>query len=130
MREQYYIQGIQGAHDRITKLEDRLRSIYKVLEEIIGKELLRGQALHKVLMEKNLFTDAELKTALEALIAESQAEMKKMEAKAAEEKAKAIELLVPAGANLTSPVDAPPLPVVNNPTEGTNASPTEPTQSV
>jgi hypothetical protein len=107
MREQTIIDGIQGAHNRIQRVEQQLSGIYRVLEQVIGKELLRGQALHKVLMDKAIFTDQELKVALDALIAESKADLKAMEAKAQEEKAK-IELLVPANANLTPPPDAPP----------------------
>jgi len=126
MREQFYIQGIQQAHARIEQLEDRLRGIYKVLEEIIGKELLRGQALHKVLMDKALFTDEELKKALEVLIEESKAEMKKMADKTAEEKAKAVELLVPAGANLTPPTEAPAIPVAEVPSPTQEAPSAEP----
>ena len=119
MREQTIIQGIQGAHDRIQKVENKLASIYKVLEQIIGKELLRGQALHKLLMDKNIFTDAELKVAVETLIEEGKAEMKAMEEKAKEEKQKVVELLVPQGANLTPPVETP-TPIVPPvpPTEG------------
>jgi hypothetical protein len=107
MREEFYIKGIQGAHDRIQKVENRLGAIYRVLEEIIGKELLRGQALHKVLMDKAIFTDVELKTALEQLVEASKADLKKMEEEAASAKAKAVELLVPQGANLTPPIEGP-----------------------
>jgi ribosomal protein L15 len=107
MRDQTIVQYMEGAHARIQQLENRLSGIYKVLEEIIGKELLRGQALHKVLMDKALFTDAELKTALEKLVAEAKVDMEKMKAEAEAAKAKAVELLVPAGANLTPPVESP-----------------------
>jgi hypothetical protein len=114
MREEYYIKNMENFHNRISNVEDKLGGIYRVLEQIIGKELLRGQALHKVLMDKAVFTDQELKVALDALIAESKADLKAMEEKAQAEKAK-IELLVPANANLTPPVDniAPDAPVVH-----------------
>jgi hypothetical protein len=129
MREQFYIQGIQQAHARVERLEDKLRGIYKVLEEIIGKELLRGQALHKVLMDKGLFTDEELKKALEVLIEESKAEMKKMEEKAKEEKAKAVELLVPAGANLKPPIEGATSGTASEPPQTQGTEPTPPTEA-
>lgn len=103
----YMDKHLNNVYGRLGQLENRLAAIYKVLEEIIGKELLRGQALHKVLMDKALFTDAELKTALEKIVEEAKADMKAMEEKVKEEKAKAIELLVPAGANLKPPVETP-----------------------
>ena len=111
MREEFYIKGINAAHERMDQVEGKLRGIYKVLEEIIGKELLRGQALHKVLMDKALFTDAELKAALDTLIAEAKVDLKKLEDDAQAAKAKAVELLVPKGANLTPPTE----PVVTAP---------------
>ena len=58
-------------------------------------------------MDKNLFTDAELKTALEKLVEESKADLQKMEEEAKVAKAKTLELLVPQGANLTPPPDVP-----------------------
>lgn len=115
MREQSIIQGIQGAHDRIGNVEQRLQSVYKILQDIIGKELIRGQALHKVLKDKALFTDEELKKALETLMEEGKADMKAMEEKAQAEKTKAINLLVPAGANLQPPTEVPTAPAIVTP---------------
>jgi dephospho-CoA kinase len=93
----YMDKHLNNIYSRLQNLEQRSSGIYKVLEEIIGKELLRGQALHKVLMDKAVFTDAELKTALEKLVAEAKADMVKMKEVAEAEKAKAVELLVPEG---------------------------------
>jgi hypothetical protein len=126
MRDNTIIQAFQQIQGRIETMENRLGGIYKVLEEIVGKELLRGQALHKVLMDKAIFTDAELKTALDKLVAESKAELEKMKTEAQEAKQKAVELLVPAGANLTPPTETQPTPTPEAPaaeapkTEGTN----------
>lgn len=114
MREEFYIRGMQEIHARCQRLEERMQGIYKVLEEIIGKELLRGQALHKVLMDKALFTDAELKMALEKLVEESKVELNKLKEEAATAKAKAIELLIPQGANLTPPSETVPTPEAVN----------------
>jgi len=107
MRENYLHGLLNQFHARCSQVENKLQGLNHVLQEIIGKELLRGQALHKVLMDKGIFTDEELKASLEKLIAESKADLEKMEKEAAEAKAKAVELLVPAGANTKPPVDAP-----------------------
>lgn len=107
---------------RITQTEQRLGGLNHVLQEIIGKELMRGQALHKVLMDKGLFTDDELKKALEDLIAEAKADLAKAETEVKEEKQKAVELLIPAGANITPPTE--PTPAVLAP----EVAPAQPTQ--
>lgn len=112
----YMDKNFNMLYERLVTMEKRVGSIYQVLEQIIGKELLRGQALHKVLMDKAIFTDAELKTAVETLVEEGKAEMKAMEAKAKEEKAKAIELLVPSTFTPT-PVTAEPPATSTPPTE-------------
>lgn len=130
----YMDKHINNFQMRIRDLENRLGSIYKILEEIIGKELLRGQALHKVLMDKAVFTDAELKAALEVLVEESKRDLQELEEKAKAEKQKAVELLVPEGANLKPPVDptpanttpTDPMPTNVPPTEGTDVNPTTP----
>lgn len=102
----YLDKHLNNIFTRLQRTEQQVSSIYQVLQEIIGKELLRGQALHKVLMDKAIFTDTELKTALETLMAEAKADMQKLEAETNAAKAK-VELLVPEGANLTPPVDPP-----------------------
>lgn len=114
---------------RFQAVDQQLQSLFKVLQEIIGKELLRGQALHKVLMDKGLFTDAELKSALEALMAEAKADLEKAKQEVAEQKQKAVEILVPAGANLTPPSDPTPAPVAEQPAPTTEAPSAEPPAS-
>lgn len=88
---------------RCTQTEQRLMGLNHVLQEIIGKELMRGQALHKLLMDKGLFTDEELKKSLEDLIAEAKADLEKANKEVQEEKQKAVEILIPAGANVNPP---------------------------
>jgi len=138
MRENYIHGLFQQLHDRCAQVERGLQSLNHVLQEIIGKELMRGQALHKLLMDKGFFTDAELMEALKKLIEESKADLERAKKEAAEAKAKAVELLVPAGANLIPPVypspEAPdvrfdPLAIAIEEqanTEGTDASPANP----
>jgi hypothetical protein len=114
---------ILHAHEgRFAQVDQKLQSLFQVLQEIIGKELLRGQALHKVLMDKGLFTDAELTAALKALMDEAKADLEKAEKEVTAEKQKAVEILIPAGANVQ-----PKAPTAEAPkTEGTNAEPTKP----
>lgn len=82
---------------QMQQMDNQIISLTTVLKEIVGKELMRNQALHKVLMDKKMFTDEELKVALETIISEAQADLKAQAEKVAEEKAKAVEILVPAG---------------------------------
>lgn len=95
MREQSIIQEFQRLNNRINQMEGQLYAMTNVLREIVGKELMRGQALHKVLMDKGLFTDEDLKTALEVLVKESQEELKKQAEAAEAEKQAKVEILVP-----------------------------------
>jgi hypothetical protein len=88
---------------RFAQVDDKLASLFKVLQEIIGKELIRGQALHKVLMDKKIFTDEELTVALKSLMDEAKADLEKAKQEVVEQKQKAIEILIPAGANVNPP---------------------------
>lgn len=96
---QSFYQGTQqmfnALNQRLEASERQLMSLSHVLKEIVGKELMRGQALHKVLMDKGIFTDEDLKKGLEDIIAEAKADLEKEAAKVQEEKAEKIEILVP-----------------------------------
>lgn len=96
---QSFYQGTQRVFDamgqRLQAAENQLMSLSHVLKEIVGKELMRGQALHKVLMDKALLTDDELKKALEDIITEAKADLQQEAAKVKEAKDKAVEILVP-----------------------------------
>lgn len=120
MRESFYIQNMQALHDRVNQMDQQLISLSHVLKEIVGKELMRGQALHKLLMDKGLFTDEDLKKSLEALIAEAQADLKKEAEAVAEQKNKAVEILVPTSHQANSNTDTTPTPAVIPVTENAN----------
>lgn len=106
-------QQIFGAMQaRIEAMDNQIMSLSSVLKEIVGKELMRGQALHKVLMDKGLFTDADLKTALETIITEAQADLKAEAEKVAAEKQAKVEILVPNSVRANSNQDATPTPAV------------------
>lgn len=98
MREGTIIQELQRLNNRISIMDQQLMALTNVLREIVGKELMRGQALHKVLMDKGLFTDEELKASLEALVTEAKADLEKEAQTVAAEKQKAVEILIPADA--------------------------------
>lgn len=86
---------------RQAMMDHQIMSLTSVLKEIVGKELLRGQALHKVLMDKAIFTDAELATALKTLMDEAKADLEAESKKIQEEKKEKIEILIPANVNVT-----------------------------
>lgn len=104
-------------HARIEAMDNQVVSLSHVLKEIVGKELMRGQALHKVLMDKGLFTDEELKKGLEDIIAEAKADLEKEAAKIQAEKQKAVEILIPADVKITK--DGAVAPTIITPTEET-----------
>lgn len=112
MREQTIIQAFQQLQGRLDAQEGQIQSLTHVLREIVGKELMRGQALHKVLMDKGLFTDEDLKLALEALVKESQDELKKQAELAEAEKQAKVEILVPDSVRANSNKDTVETPAI------------------
>jgi hypothetical protein len=58
VRDQTIIQAFQQQQAEIAKMDSQIVSLTHVLKEIVGKELMRNQALHKVLQDKGMFTDA------------------------------------------------------------------------
>lgn len=105
-------QIFQVMQNRIEQMDYQIMSLSSVLKEIVGKELMRGQALHKVLMDKGLFTDDDLKKALEVIIAEAQADLKAEAEKVAAEKQAKVEILVPDSVRANSNQDPTPTPAV------------------
>lgn len=75
--------------------EDKMATVMKVLKEIVGKELLRSQAVQVALIKKNMLTDAEIVAALNEIIEGAKTELKAEATKVEEQKAKAVEILVP-----------------------------------
>lgn len=97
---------------RVNQMDGMLTSLSQILKDIVGKELMRAQALHKVLMDKKMFTDEELKKALEDLIAEAKADLEKEQQAVTEQKHKAVEILVPSSVKAESNLDPTPTPAV------------------
>jgi Asp-tRNA(Asn)/Glu-tRNA(Gln) amidotransferase B subunit len=119
----------KAMQDRVNAMDGQLVSMSHVLREIVGKELMRAQALHKVLMDKGLFTDEELKKALEDMIAEAKADLEKQAQTVKEAKEKAVEILVPNTVKADSNQDPTPTPAVIPVTE-TPVVPEAPSGSV
>lgn len=120
MRDQTIIQAFQQLQAHANQMDQQLVSMSHVLKEIVGKELMRAQALHKVLMDKGLFTDEDLKKALEDIIAEAQADLKAEAAKVEAEKQAKVEILVPNTVQANSNQDPTPTPAVVPVTEAPN----------
>lgn len=97
---------------KVDSMDRQLVALSNVLKEIVGKELMRGQALHKVLMDKKMFTDEELTQALKDMMAEAKAELEKEQQAVAQEKQKAVEILVPNTVKAESNQDPTPTPAV------------------
>ena len=81
-------------------LERRVAGMHQVLTEIVGKELLRSQAVQVTLMKKGVFTDEELKVNVEEIIESSKKDLKEAAEKAEQDKQKAVEILIPSTANV------------------------------
>lgn len=106
----------------LASMDNQLMSLSHILKEIVGKELMRNQALHKVLMDKGLFNDEELKAALESLVAEAKADLEKQAKDTQEQKQKAVEILVPNSVKANSNQDPTPTPAVVPVTEAPSGS--------
>lgn len=112
MRDQTIIQGFQQLQQQIIQQDHQLVSLSHVLKEIVGKELMRAQALHKLLMDKGLFTDEDLKKSLEALVAEAKADLEKQAKEVEAQKQAKVEILVPNSVKAGSNQDPTPTPAV------------------
>ena len=97
---------------KMDSMDRQLVALSNVLKDIVGKELMRGQALHKVLMDKKMFTDEELTQALKDMMAEAKADLEKEQQAVAQEKQKAVEILVPNTVKAESNQDPTPTPAV------------------
>lgn len=115
MGQSFYEQtqrAFQQLANQIAQQDNQIISMTHVLKEIVGKELMRAQALHKVLMDKGLFTDEDLKKALETIIEEAKADLKAEAEKVQAEKQAKVEILVPNSVKADSNLDPTPSPAV------------------
>lgn len=123
MGQSFYEQtqrNFKAVAQQLASMDNQLMSLSHVLKEIVGKELMRQQALHKVLMDKGLFTDEDLKTALETLVAEAKADLEKQAKEVEEQKQAKVEILVPNTVRANSNQDPTPTPAVVPVTEAIN----------
>jgi hypothetical protein len=97
---------------RITQLErqaaaaeNQLMVLSKVLKEIVGKELLRSQAVQVALIKKGIVTDAEIVESLQELIDGAKQDLKTEADRVEADKLKAVEILVPSDTKVPSKED-------------------------
>jgi hypothetical protein len=90
------------AQARITQLErqaavteQKFEMFTKVLKELVGKELLRSQAVQVALVKKGVVTDAEIVASLQEVIDGAKSELKTEADKHEAEELKKVEILVP-----------------------------------
>jgi len=95
MREQTIIQQFGQMQQQLNAMERNLVSMSTVLKEIVGKELLRSQAVQIALIKKELLADADIVAALTELIEEGKKDLKSEADRVEAEKLKAVEILVP-----------------------------------
>jgi hypothetical protein len=117
MRDQTIINGFQHLEQRVMQAEDHVKAMNEVMKNIIGKELLRSQAVQVALMKKNVLVDADVVAALQELIDESKKTLEEEANRAQEEKAKAVEILVPNSVKANSNQDETPTPAITPITE-------------
>jgi tRNA C32,U32 (ribose-2'-O)-methylase TrmJ len=117
MRDQTIINGFQHLEQRLINAEDHVKAMSEVLKNIIGKELLRSQAVQVALMKKNVLVDADIVASLQELIEDSKKTLEAEANRAKEEQAKAVEILVPNSVKANSNQDETPTPAVTPITE-------------
>jgi hydroxymethylpyrimidine/phosphomethylpyrimidine kinase len=90
------------ASARITQLErqaaqteQRFEAFTKILKELVGKELLRSQAVQVALIKKGVLADAEIVAALAEIIDGAKSELKDEVEKREADELKKVEILVP-----------------------------------
>lgn len=112
MRDQIIIHGFQHLEQRVTQAENSVKVLSDVLKNIVGKELLRSQAVQVALLKQNVIADADIVIALQELIDESKKTLEAEATRAQEEQAKAVEILVPNYVKANSNQDETPTPAV------------------
>jgi hydroxymethylpyrimidine/phosphomethylpyrimidine kinase len=90
------------ASARIVKLErqaeqteQRFQAFTKILKELVGKELLRSQAVQVALIKKGVLADPEIVAALAEIIDGAKSELKDEVEKREADELKKVEILVP-----------------------------------
>jgi len=75
--------------------EQRFEAFTKILKELVGKELLRSQAVQVALVKKGVVTDPEIVAALQEIIDGAKGELKTEAEKHEADELKKVEILVP-----------------------------------
>jgi hypothetical protein len=100
MREQSIIAQFGQMQQQLNALERQVMTLSKVLKEIVGKELLRSQAVQVALIKKGVVADADVVAALSEIIDGAKEDLKTEADRVEADKLKAVEILVPSGTKL------------------------------
>ena len=95
MRDQTIINAYGHLESRVVLAEQKLDMFTKVLKELVGKELLRSQAVQVALIKKGVLEDAEVVAALSETIEGAKSELKTEVEKQEADELKKVEILVP-----------------------------------
>jgi hypothetical protein len=112
MKENFAAARIAQLERGLGAAENQLMTLSKVLREIVGKELLRSQAVQVALIKKGILADGEVVTALQELIDGAKGELKSEADKVEANRLKATEILVPTSVQANSNQDTTPTPAV------------------
>lgn len=117
MRDQTIINGFMQLEQRVIQAEDHVKAMNEVMKNIVGKELLRSQAVQVALIKKGVLADPEILAALQELIDESKKTLEAEANRAKEEQQAAVELIVPNSVKANSNKDETPSPAITPITE-------------
>lgn len=103
MREQTIINAYQQLSNRVSLTEKKLEMFTKVLKDLVGKELLRSQAVQVALIKKGVLCDADVVESLTEIIDGAKNELKSEVDKREADELKKVEILVPDTASIVTP---------------------------
>lgn len=100
MNEKFASVRIVQLERQVATAENQLMTLSKVLKEIVGKELLRSQAVQVALIKKGILADQDIVAALQEIIDGAKSDLKTEADRVEADKLKAVEILVPSDTKL------------------------------
>lgn len=95
MNENFANRRIVQLERKVEALSSKLEAVFGILKNLVGKELLRSQAVQVALVKKGVVTDAEIVTSLQEIIDGAKSELKTEVEKREADELKKVEILVP-----------------------------------
>lgn len=95
MKENFAAARITQLERQAAVFEQKFEMFTKVLKELVGKELLRSQAVQVALVKKGVVTDQEIVASLQEIIDGAKSELKTEVEKKEADELKKVEILVP-----------------------------------